>query len=44
MKRKHTVVMAVGVLALAIAWFAWNVLLTESEEPVQLESPGTPIS
>ena len=37
MKRKHTVLTVVGVLALALAWFAWNVLLTESEEPVQLE-------
>jgi hypothetical protein len=39
MKRHHTL-LAAGILLFVAAWFAWNVLLVESdtEIPVQAES------
>ncbi len=33
MKRHHKIILAVGVLVFLAGWFAWSVLLTESDMP-----------
>jgi len=42
MKRHHKILVGVGVVALALGWLAWSVLLTETEmvEPPAVEQPG----
>jgi hypothetical protein len=40
MHRRHKKLLAVGVAVLLVGWLAWSVLLTESEEPAQMEQAG----
>jgi len=42
MKRRHRSLVAIGVITLLAGWFAWTVLLTESEveqPPVAEQAP-----
>jgi hypothetical protein len=40
MQRHHKRILAIGVVLLLAGWFAWSVLLTESEEPAPVEQKG----
>ncbi len=40
MQRHHKRILAVGIILLLAGWFAWSVLLTESEEPPHVEQNG----
>ena len=37
MHRRHKTMIGIGVVLLLAGWFAWAVLLTESEEPASVQ-------
>jgi len=41
MQRRHKTLIVVGLVIFVLGWFAWSVLLTESEEePPAVEQPN----
>ncbi len=42
MQRRHKTLLAVGAIIFLLAWFAWSVLLTESDEaqPPVVQQPN----
>jgi hypothetical protein len=40
MQRGHRKLLTIGVVIIFAGWLAWFVLLTESEQPAQVEQAG----
>ena len=40
MQRHHKKILSIGFVLLLAGWFAWAVLLTESEEPAPIQQGG----